>query len=271
MSLSEIDAALGILLIGSCIVASIALRWFLDRRGLPVVVGFMVLGIGLGSSNEQWDWLTDNNLAAFESLATLGIVSLMFRVGLESNLSGLLRELRQALGIWFGNVGVSGALGFAAAYWLLGIPLIPSLFIAMALTATSVSIPLTIWRNASLLRTRNGQLLLDVASLDDISAVLLTALLLALAPDLSNGTTNIVSLILTSAWLLVRLLSFAGVCILFARFLERRVTLFVKQLEPTPDAMLIRRRFRLHDCRIRWNHGLLCGAGSILCRLGLQS
>ena len=75
----------------------------------------------------------------FEFLAELGIICLLFRVGLESDVIGLVSQLPKAFGILIGDVLISGVFGFITAYFLLKIALIPSLFVATAFTATSVS------------------------------------------------------------------------------------------------------------------------------------
>ncbi len=102
-----------------------------------------------------------------------------------------------------------------------------------------MAIPVGIWRDANALQSRHGQLLLDVAELDDVSAVLLIAALVAIAPDLSDGTLDVHSLWQTTGALLLRLLGFAVICMLFSRVLEPRVTEVVRRLEPAPDAMLL--------------------------------
>ena len=58
--------------------------------------------------------------------------------------------------------------------------LVPSLFVATAFTATSVGVSVEVWREKRTLNSRNGELLVDVAELDDITGVILMAILFAL-------------------------------------------------------------------------------------------
>lgn len=111
----------------------------------------------------------------------MGIVFLLFRVGLESELRKLVENLRDATLVWLADIAASGALGFVFAHHLLGLALVPSLFVAVAMTATSVGVSVAVWREEGALDSRRGQLLLDVAELDDVSDVVLMALLLAVA------------------------------------------------------------------------------------------
>ena len=80
-------------------------------------------------------------------------------MGLESNLAGLVRQLPRASVLLGGNLIFSGWLSFVAAYFFLQLPLIPSLFISMALTATSVGISVGVWQEANAMNSDNGELL----------------------------------------------------------------------------------------------------------------
>jgi Kef-type K+ transport system membrane component KefB len=88
--------------------------------------------------------------------------------------------------VWLGDVLVSGGLGFFTAYELLKLELIPSLFIATAMTATSVGILVAVWQEANQIHSFNGEVMIDIAEMDDISAVILMALLFTVAPRLQN-------------------------------------------------------------------------------------
>ena len=85
-----------ILLIGLLIAAAVAVRAFLDRTYVPALVGFIGLGILLGLADDRFDILSEEGHAALDILAELGIVALLFRVGLESDIAGLRRQLGRA-------------------------------------------------------------------------------------------------------------------------------------------------------------------------------
>ena len=135
---------------------------------------------------------------------------------------------------------VSGGLGFAVSFWLLHLALIPSLFVAVALTATSVGVAVNVWQEAGKLHSSDGELLIDVAELDDISAVVLMALLITLAPLFHNGQTgNLLSISLgTTLFFLLKGVAFAGLCYFFAHYIEAPLTRFFERLERPPDPML---------------------------------
>jgi Kef-type K+ transport system membrane component KefB len=177
-----------ILLTGLVIVLVVLARSLLDRLSVPALVGYLGVGLGLRLLEDQWHLLGAEGLGIFEFLGQIGIVVLLFRVGLESDLPALLERLPQASLVWAGNVFISGGLGFVVLRILFGWALVPSLFGAVALTATSVGVSVAVWRDHDALDTPTGELMLDVAELDDLSGVILMALLFGAAPALREMT-----------------------------------------------------------------------------------
>lgn len=179
-----------ILLIGGMLAVSVMLRAVLDRTYVPALVGFIALGFLLRLADSRWNVLNGEGEFAFEFLAELGIIALLFRVGLESDLAGLRRQLPRASLIWAGNVALSSALGYATMAWLLGFGIVPSLIAAVAMTATSIGVSVGMWRHHDALRTRNGETLTDVAEMDDLSAIVLMALVFSVLPLLRSGGSD---------------------------------------------------------------------------------
>jgi len=92
----------------------------------------------------------------FEFMASAGVIVLLFRAGLESDLHKLINQLSQATLIGSGNVLISGVFGFIAAFHIVRLAFIPSLFVAAAFTATSVGICVSVWREAKVIRPSKG-------------------------------------------------------------------------------------------------------------------
>jgi Kef-type K+ transport system membrane component KefB len=230
---------LWILIVGITMVLGAAVESLTARIRVPSVVIYLVLGMLLRLTDTRFGLLGTSGRDAFALLADIGLIVLLFRVGLESNLAGLLAKLRQAAMVWTTDIGVSGLLGFLAARYWLGFELAPSLVIAIALTATSIGIATTAWRTAGALNSPNGRLMLDVAELDDLSGVLLLGMLFALLPVL--GTDHSAALWLltrTAGWFAVQFAIFAALCLLFARYVEGPLTRLANRLEPDPQRML---------------------------------
>ncbi len=238
---AETDAALMVLVFAGVLVVALLAKAALQRIGLPPLVAYLALGIGLGLLDERLGLLGAEGRGVFQFFATLGVVALLFRVGLESDLPGLIHQLRSAAPIWVGNVLVSGAAGYVAARYLLSMELIPSLVIATAMTATSVGIPARVWQQAHALDTDSGRRFVDVGEMDDISGVVLMGLLFSLLPVLrSPDGDGLLPVLGREAGLYaVKLVLFSAGCVLFSRYVERRYTGMIRRIETGPDPMLV--------------------------------
>jgi Kef-type K+ transport system membrane component KefB len=239
---AEIDFPLLILLVGAATVAAIGIKSGLARTPVPPLVGYLLLGILIRMADDRLGFFHQGAEEVFDFLAKVGVIMLLFRIGLESDLKGLLSQLRRASLIWVGDVALSGGLGFLAAFYLLGLSLIPSLIVATAMTATSVGISVAVWERENALRSENGELLIDVAELDDISAVILMALLFALLPELRGDGISAAMLPTVgrvASIFLVKLVAFGGLCYLFSRYLEPHLTKTFQSLTVRPDMMLL--------------------------------
>jgi Kef-type K+ transport system membrane component KefB len=132
--------AVPVVVVGALLVADLLLKAALARTAVPSVVVHLGLGFLLALAEWQWAWLDDGSRGVVDFLGSVGVVFLLFRVGLESNARKLLENLRGATLVWIADVTVSGALGFVVARHGLGFELVPSLFAAVSLTVTSVGV-----------------------------------------------------------------------------------------------------------------------------------
>jgi Kef-type K+ transport system membrane component KefB len=228
-----------ILLIGLTVIASGMIEASFARLRVPALVGYLVLGVILSVVDTRVELLTEAVRNGFSLLADIGVFALLFKVGLQSQPAALARKLPQAATVWVGDVCCSGMLGFGVSYYLLDLQMIPSLIVGTALTATSVGVSVAAWQGSGALGSDNGQLLLDVAELDDISAIALMALLFAVIPVLHQGHADTVpGLGYTGAAFIARFLLFIGFCYLLSRYFEPKITRFSARLEPPPQHML---------------------------------
>lgn len=223
------DKPLFILTIGLVILGVLFLRALERKCSFPAVVGYLLMGLFLRWQNDRMGFLNHEGVWTLEILGEIGVVCLLFRVGLESNFQGLVKQLPNAVWVWVFNVGLSGLLGYIATRYWLDMNLIPSLFVATALTATSIGVSMSVWQEAKRLRTDLGELVTDTAELDDISAVMLLVILFSLVPILEKGGSlheMEVGAAKALSALLFRGFLFASLCVLFANYLEKPVSQF---------------------------------------------
>ena len=230
-----------ILLTGLIIVSVIFVRIALLQLKIPALIGYILLGFLIQVLDFHFGFVSEQTIDVFNFLANIGIITLLFRIGLESNLKGLFKQLHHASIIWIVGVTFNGTLGFLVSRLVLGIPLIPSLFIGTALTATSVGIPVGIWRRAGAIRSRRGALLIDVAELNDIFAIVSMILLFTIAPILNEKSDVSLFPIIVRAitFLLIKLFLFGTFCVLISLYVERRLTHSFKQITKPPNPILV--------------------------------
>ena len=143
------------------------------RLHSPPVVGELLAGVILGPS--LLGWLEASPV--IKLLAEIGIILLLFEVGLETDIRQLAKTGLQAL-----LVAVSGfifpfALGFAVSRMLFGRSLLEALFIGGTLTATSIGITVRVLTDLKRQHSREAQVVLGAAVIDDVFGVILLAVL----------------------------------------------------------------------------------------------
>ena len=230
-----------VLLFGVLLVVNIFIRMGLKKIGIPALIGFLIIGLILRWGDNEWQILSQEASEVFDFLAEIGLFTLLFRVGLESNLQGLLKQMRHASLIWLGNVVFSGLLGYVVSAWLLGLDILPSLFIGVALTATSVGVSISVWQEHKATGSPTGELLLDVAEMDDISGIILMVLLLSVVSGIQGGGIQVSAGRLAQAvgLIFLKLLMFGLLCIVFSRYLEEKITRFFEKKTHSPEPMIV--------------------------------
>ncbi|MFW6353831.1 MAG: cation:proton antiporter, partial [Verrucomicrobiota bacterium] len=158
-----------VLLIGVLSLAALTFNRLFERFSLPPIVGYLLIGILLTAFNKQVSIVGENGETVLSFLSMVGVVVLLFRVGIESDLHALLKELPKASAIWLPNLILSGGLAYWVTRHLLGYELIPSLFVGVAMTATSIGVAVAVWEETGSIKRSEGGVLLDTAELDDIS------------------------------------------------------------------------------------------------------
>lgn len=236
-----LDEPIFLLVVSALVVLSLLLKALSSRfASVPPSVGYMLLGLLLRVAQNRFAFMTSQAEWTLEFFGQVGVAALLFHVGLRSDVQSLAEQLPRALPVWLSDVVVSAGMASLVAY-ALGLGLIPALFVGAALSATSVGVAVAVWDDAGRLRSRLGALLLDVAELDDLSAVLLMLTVMTLAPLLHAGGElgpMLATAFTTSGLMLIKVALFAGACWFFATHLEEPITRRLRALERPPDSVL---------------------------------
>jgi len=167
------------------------------RLGQPTVVGEILGGVVAGPAVLGVYQVNPET----ELFAEIGVVLLLFQVGVETRLHELLRVGVTALAVGALGVLLPFGAGFLAAE-LAGGDLAQAVFLAAAMTATSVGITSNVLRDLGGLHTKSGRIILGAAIIDDVLAIMI----LSVATGVAAGGVSagrIASLILVAVLFIV--------------------------------------------------------------------
>ena len=136
-------------------------------------------------------------------LAELGVIVLLFEIGLESDLRELSKVGYQAAVVAVVGVAAPFILGTVGLVTLFHAPVIPSIFAGAALTATSIGITSKVLSELGHLNSTEGQIIVGAAVIDDVLGIIVLAVVASLAKTGEVDLLNVVYLIVSaSAFLL---------------------------------------------------------------------
>lgn len=136
-------------------------------------------------------------------LAELGVIILLFEIGLESDLKELQKVGYQATIVACVGVAVPFAAGTAGLILLFHAPVIPAIFAGAALTATSIGITSKVLSEIGQLKSREGQIIVGAAVIDDILGIIVLAVVASLAKTGEVDIFNVIYLIVSATVFLI--------------------------------------------------------------------
>ncbi len=150
------------------------------KKNIPAVLGELTAGILIGPSILGWvqpDFV-------IKLLADIGIILLLFEVGLETNLYRLFQTGSKPLLVAIGGVVLPFAFGFALSHFVFQMTMVVSLLIGSTLTATSIGITMRILADLKRQSGSESQIILGAAVIDDIIGIIL----LSVVYEFSKGS-----------------------------------------------------------------------------------
>jgi Kef-type K+ transport system membrane component KefB len=209
----QLEAAQTLIQAGQFIVILFVARAMAEgmvRLRLPAILGELVAGVLIGVSGlrliqapglgvepnsvatgtiaalahvtpDQVLQVVDQAFPILQGVAKIGLLALLFLTGLECELAELVAVGGQAVTVALTGVILPFALGAAGLHWLFAVPLLPAIFAGAAMTATSIGITASVLGELKMLRSREGQMVIGAAVLDDILGIVILAVVAALA------------------------------------------------------------------------------------------
>jgi len=144
------------------VAAKVAAELFV-RLTLPAIAGELLVGVILGPHVAGIVDVTE----ATRTLSELGIVILLFAVGLETPLSGLLAVGRAALVTSLAGIVAAVGSGFLVV-WAFGHGPAEALFVGTALAASSVGVAARVFQDLGLISTAQAHVVIGAAVVDDV-------------------------------------------------------------------------------------------------------
>jgi Kef-type K+ transport system membrane component KefB len=174
-----------------------------ERRRMPGVLGELAAGIVLGNlvifGFTAAEPLKSNGTIA--ALAELGVIILLFEVGLESDLREMIEVGWSSLLVATVGVVAPFFLGWAvSAYFIPGESRLVHIFIGATLCATSVGITARVFKDLGKLSTREARIILGAAVIDDVFGLLILAIVAgAIRATATGGTLSLAAVGLIAA------------------------------------------------------------------------
>lgn len=171
---------------------------FVERFGQPAVLGELFAGAILGNlALVQLPWfegMKSNEFLHF--MAELGVVILLFQVGLESNVNEMKKVGLRALLVAMIGVILPFALGryIAGPFLMPGLSDNAYLFLGATLSATSVGITARVFKDFSILSSKESRIVLGAAVIDDVMGLVLLAIVSAIV---QTGSISVLSVLQT--------------------------------------------------------------------------
>ena len=157
-------------------------------------------------------------------LAEVGVIILLFEIGLESDLRELQRVGTKAAIVAVVGVVAPFVAGTAGLMLIFGMPIIPAVFAGAALTATSIGITSKVLSELGQLKSTEGQIIVGAAVIDDVLGIIVLAVVASLAKTGEVDVTNLIYLIVSATAFLLG-------SIFFGKFFNKSFVAIAEKLQ----------------------------------------
>jgi len=218
------------------IILAAKLSNLVERFGQPAVLGELLVGIIFGNMAlagfNFFEPIRQDVVIRF--LAEIGVVILLFQVGLESNIRRMLKVGPQAVLVAIVGVVAPFLLGTV----VVGPLLLPELsfnahlFVGAILTATSVGVTARVFHDLGRLKIPEAQIILGAAVIDDVIGLTILAVVKAMV---ESGRVSLINI----GWITAKAVLFLGGAIFLGQLLAPRLGRFFSKINPGIGMKLI--------------------------------
>lgn len=195
-----------------------------ERLGQPAVLGELVFGVLLGNAflvGIPWFEPLKGH-EAVTVLAEIGVILLLFEVGLESTVADMMKVGLSSLLVATLGVVAPFFLGWGVAAWFLpGHSLYVHIFIGATLTATSVGITARVLKDIGRIQDKESRIILGAAVIDDIMGLVILAVVSGIIASVDRSGEGVSSLAIL--WIIAKAVIFLFGAVILGGFLSPRV------------------------------------------------
>jgi CPA2 family monovalent cation:H+ antiporter-2 len=188
IAIGEIIQDFSVIMIVACVMAFVSYK-----LKQPLVIGYIIAGIIIGPHTPPFSLVL--NLDILNLFAEIGVILLLFVVGMEFPVEKLRKIGKKALTIAVSEAFGTFAIGFAVSFFILKFPLFDSAFVALAISVTSTVIIMKVLEELNIIKEEASYIILGVAIIEDIIIVSMLAVLQSVS--LSSGDFSIMDILVS--------------------------------------------------------------------------
>lgn len=159
----------------------------------PLVIGYILAGMIIGPHTPPFSLIL--NLDILNLFAEMGIILLLFVVGMEFPIDKLRKIGKKALTIATSEAFGTFAIGFSVSFFLLNFSLFDSAFVALAISVTSTIIIMKVLEELDIIKEEASYIVLGVAVMEDILIISMLAVLQSVSS--SSGDLSVVDILMS--------------------------------------------------------------------------
>lgn len=164
-----------------------------------------------GLSPESVTTIFESQSEVISVLAEIGVIILLFEIGLESDLRQLKEVGVQAVVVACVGVAVPFGAGTLGLMTIFHVAAIPAIFAGAALTATSIGITSKVLSELGQLKSKEGQIIVGAAVIDDVLGIIVLAVVASLAKTGEIDAVNVLYLIVGATAFLIGAIVLGGI------------------------------------------------------------
>jgi len=186
----------------------------------PLVIGYIIAGIIIGPHTPPFSLIL--NLDVLNLFAEMGIILLLFIVGMEFPIEKLRRIGKKALTIALSEAFGTFIIGFAVSFFILNFPFFDSAFAALAISVTSTVIIMKVLEELDIIKEEASYIILGVAIMEDIIIISMLAVLQSVS---TSGNLSIVDILISIS---ITMTFIVGVLLLGSKIIPKLINFIGK-------------------------------------------